>query len=39
MSLTWWNWARGVASGLMPFGQEITSGLRVPPKCEATSLV
>ena len=39
MSLTWWNWERGVLSGLMPFGQEIASGLRVPPKWEAISLV
>ena len=39
MSLTWWNCARGVRSGLMPFGQEMTIGLRVPPKCDAISLV
>ena len=39
MSLTWWNCDRGVLSGLIPFGQEITIGLRVPPKCAATSLV
>ena len=26
-------------SALIFFGQETTSGLRVPPKCEATSLV
>ena len=39
MSLTWWNCDRGVLSGLMPFGQETTIGLRVPPKWAATSLV
>ena len=39
MSLTWWNCDRGVLSGLIPFGQEMTIGLRVPPKCAATSLV
>ena len=39
MSLTWWNCARGVLSGLIPFGHETTSGLRVPPKWEATSFV
>ena len=31
--------ARGVASGLIFAGQRTASGLRVPPKCEATSLV
>ena len=39
MSFTWWNCARGAGSGLMPLGHEMTIGLRVPPKCEATSLV
>ena len=39
MSLTCENCARGVRSGLMPLGHEMTIGLRVPPKCEATSLV
>ena len=39
MSLTWWNCDRGVLSGLIPFGHEMTIGLRVPPKCAATSLV
>ena len=39
MSLTWWNCDRGVLSGLIPFGHETTIGLRVPPKCAATSLV
>ena len=39
MSLTWWNCDRGVLSGLIPLGQETTIGLRVPPKCAATSLV
>jgi hypothetical protein len=39
MSLTWWNWARGILSGLIPLGQEITIGLRVPPKWEAINLV
>ena len=37
MSLTWWNCERGALSGLMPFGQEMASGLRVPPKWEAIS--
>ena len=27
MSFTWWNCARGVGSGWMPFGHETTSGL------------
>ena len=39
MSLTWWNCARGMSSGLMPFGHEMTIGLRVPPKCDAISFV
>ena len=39
MSITWWNCGRGVASGLMDFGQEIAIGWRVPPKCAATSFV
>ena len=39
MSFTWWNCVRVAASGLMAFGQDTASGVRVPPKCEATSLV
>jgi hypothetical protein len=39
MSLTWWNCARGVPSGLIFAGQEIAIGERVPPKWAATSLV
>ena len=31
--------ARGVASGLIFAGQRTAIGLRVPPKCEASSLV
>ncbi len=38
-SLQWWNWARGVASGLILAGQRTAIGFRVPPKCEASSLV
>src|SRR4051794_33359403 len=38
-SLQWWNWVRGVASGVILAGQRTTMGLRVPPKCEASSLV
>src|SRR5947209_1560070 len=39
MSLTWWNWLRGVGSGLIIAGQRTAIGLRVPPKCDAISLV
>ncbi|MNT74500.1 hypothetical protein D3C72_2133250 [compost metagenome] len=39
MSLTWWNCERGVVSGRMPRGHDTTSGVRVPPKCAAISLV
>jgi hypothetical protein len=37
-----WNstvqYRRGVLSGLMAFGHEIASGVRVPPKCDAMTL-
>ena len=39
MSTQWVNCERTALSGLMPFGHETTIGLRVPPKCAATSLV
>ena len=31
------NWVRGVASGVIFAGQRIAIGLRVPPRCEASS--
>jgi hypothetical protein len=34
----WWNWVRIPPLSLIRFGQEMTSGLRVPPKCEAICL-
>ena len=37
--MTWWNCGRGVASGLIFAGHDTAIGLRVPPKCAATSLV
>ena len=37
MSLQWWNWLRGLASGLILAGQRTAIGFRVPPKWEATS--
>ncbi|MCY1298826.1 hypothetical protein D9M69_456580 [compost metagenome] len=39
MSVTEWNWLRRPPLSLILAGQEMTSGLRVPPKCEATCLV
>src|ERR1700719_4989084 len=39
MSFTCVNCGRGVLSGLIPFGHEMASVVRVPPKCEAMSLV
>ncbi len=39
MSTTCWNWLRISPLALIRFGQLITSGLRVPPKFEATCLV
>src|SRR6202044_1451544 len=38
-SLTWRNCERGVGSALIFAGQRTAIGLRVPPKCAATSLV
>ena len=37
MSLQWWNWLRGLVSGVIFAGQRTAIGFRVPPKCEATS--
>ena len=39
MSITWWNCDRISPLALMPFGQEMTRPLRVPPKWLATCLV
>ncbi len=39
MSMTWWNWVRSPPASPMPFGQEIASALRVPPKWDATCFV
>ena len=39
MSMTWWNCERISPRALMPFGQEMTMPLRVPPKWLATCLV
>ena len=39
MSMTWWNWLRMPPASLMRAGQDMAMPLRVPPKCEATSLV
>ena len=39
MSTTCWNWLRISPLALMRAGQLTTSGLRVPPKLEATCLV
>ena len=39
MSITWWNWLRMPPASLMRAGQAIAMPLRVPPKCDATSLV
>ena len=39
MSIDMGELERIALSGLMPFGQETTNGLRVPPKWAATSLV
>ena len=36
-SLQWWNCGRGVASGWILAGQRTAIGLRVPPRCEASS--
>src|ERR1700720_254974 len=38
-SLQWWNCALGAVSGLILAGHRTAIGLRVPPKCEANSLV
>ena len=37
-SMTCVNCVRMLPGSLMPLGQVITIGLRVPPKCEATCL-
>ena len=39
MSITCENWLRSPPLSLMPFGQWMTTPLRVPPKSEATCLV
>jgi hypothetical protein len=38
-SLTWVNCDRGVLSGLMRLGHEMTIGVRVPPQSAAISFV
>ena len=39
MSITCWNWLRTSPLALIRAGQLTTSGLRVPPKLDATCLV
>ena len=39
MSMQWWNCERRPPRSEMPFGQDITSPLRVPPKCDATCFI
>ena len=39
MSLQWWNWVRGAVSGAILAGQRTTIGLRVPPRCDASSFM
>jgi hypothetical protein len=38
-SMMWWNCERRPPLSAIRFGQLITIGLRVPPKCDASCLV